>query len=250
MDMSTHFIYKITNKINWKMYIGRSVNPIARFAKHIKIAETYSEDSCQFQAIHRSIKKYGKINFLFEIIDSCNENEIRDREIYWIQKLNTQNKSFGYNLTSGGDGVVNPSIDSINKRIIKLRGKKHSQEHNNKISQAHKGKTLSQDTKDKISKSNSGINNGMYDRTHSIETRKKMKAAQSNRIRSSLTEEHRQKNREAAKNQDHSFRIDQSIKDQIIIMYASGKYTKRYLAELFNLKYNSVVKIIRAHKIT
>lgn len=155
------------------MYIGRSVNPIARFAKHIKIAETYSEDSCQFQAIHRSIKKYGKINFLFEIIDSCNENEIRDREIYWIQKLNTQNKSFGYNLTSGGDGVVNPSIDSINKRIIKLRGKKHSQEHNNKISQAHKGKTLSQDTKDKISKSNSGINNGMYDRTHSIETRKK-----------------------------------------------------------------------------
>ena len=51
--------------------------------------------------LQSAFDKYGENNFLFEIIESCQESEFNAREIFWIEKYNSQNS--GYNLTSGGD---------------------------------------------------------------------------------------------------------------------------------------------------
>lgn len=66
-------IYKITNTINQKVYIGQSIHPIQRFSEHC-----YNDTD---SLIHRAIKKYGKENFQFEIIEPDIEN-YNEREKY------------------------------------------------------------------------------------------------------------------------------------------------------------------------
>jgi group I intron endonuclease len=248
MSMTAQYIYKITNKINNKIYIGKSKNPATRFVKHIKIAETYLESDNHFQAIHGSIKKYSKENFTLDIMEICDESNVNEREIYWISLLNAQNKIYGYNLTLGGDGVINRSEETINKWRTKMLGRKHSLDHNRKISESNMGKTISLEVRSKISQANSGKNNGMYGKTISDKTRIKLSNFQSSRERNPLTEEHKQKNREATSKQDFSFRIPVEVKNEIVKLYNTGNFTKRQLSEKFVLKYNSVVKIIRTNK--
>lgn len=68
-------IYKITNKINNKIYIGQSVHPFERFSQHCYNKQTNTS------LINRAIQKYGKENFNFEIIESDIEN-YNEREKY------------------------------------------------------------------------------------------------------------------------------------------------------------------------
>lgn len=89
-------IYKITNLLNGKIYIGQSINPENRWKQH-----QYSDS-----IIGNAIRKYGIENFSFEIIEDNIEN-YNEREIFWINFYNSDNKKFGYNLTSGGE---NPPI--------------------------------------------------------------------------------------------------------------------------------------------
>lgn len=248
MIMTLHYIYQITNKINGKLYIGRSVNPISRFAKHIKVAETFQESDNHFQAIHGAIKKYGKENFILETIEVCDQNNVNDREIYWISNFNAQNKTFGYNLTSGGDGVKHISEESKAKRRAKMLGRKHSEEHRRKISQSNMGKIISLESREKISLANSGENNGMSGKTHSANAKQKMSEFQSARDRRPLTEEEKLYLSNNLKGKSQPPRIPIDIKNEVVQLYASGNYTKQQLADKFALKYNSIVKIIRTNK--
>ena len=86
-------IYKITNTINQKVYIGQSIHPIQRFSEHC-----YNNTD---SLIHRAIKKYGKENFQFEIIESDIE-DYNEKEKYWINYYNCISPN-GYNLSCGGD---------------------------------------------------------------------------------------------------------------------------------------------------
>lgn len=88
-------IYKITNKINGKAYVGQSKHIKRRWREHVNGLEN--------STIGNAIKKYGEENFSFEILESCSIEELNDREIYYIDKLDTYGK--GYNVTTGGDGV-------------------------------------------------------------------------------------------------------------------------------------------------
>ena len=87
-------IYKITNLINEKIYIGQSKNPEKRFKQHIS--------GLKDSIISAAIIKYGKENFSFEIIEEDIDN-YNEREIYWIQYYNSFNRDFGYNKTLGGE---------------------------------------------------------------------------------------------------------------------------------------------------
>lgn len=76
------FIYKITNKINNKIYIGKVYNKTIydRFNRHIKSASSKSKSY-----IGRAIAKYGGENFVIEEIDKANSlEELNNKEIYWI----------------------------------------------------------------------------------------------------------------------------------------------------------------------
>ena len=87
-------IYKVTNKINGKVYIGQSVDIGRRWRQHMT-----AEDDIYF---HKAIQKYGVDNFIWEVIEKCKKSELDERESYWIEYYDSYNK--GYNCTKGGDG--------------------------------------------------------------------------------------------------------------------------------------------------
>lgn len=246
MRMTSFYVYKITNKQNNKIYIGKTNNIKIRWTHHKYNAITKGESSYFYNAI----RKYGEDNFLIEIIENCVDEDVAlAQEIYWIATLKSNDRDIGYNLTNGGDGVSGliHNEESKQKQREKMIGRKLSEEHKKKISEGNLGKIISDEVKNKISQANSGSNNGMFGKSPTLETRNKLSEFQSSRPHSLLTEEHKQKNRLAAQNQDHSFRIPLEIKDEIVKLYSSGKYTKQQLSDKFGLKYNSVVKIIRMH---
>ena len=96
-------IYTATNKINGKIYVGKTYN----FEKRRKEHFYDINDDIPF---HRALKKYGIENFEWKIIDCAKtDDEIKEKEIYWIKKLNTcihSKNSNGYNITLGGEGGV------------------------------------------------------------------------------------------------------------------------------------------------
>lgn len=104
-------IYKITNKINNKIYIGQSVNIQQRFYTHCSDALT-KQDNNYF---HNAIRKYGKENFYIEIIEECLEEELNNKEIYWIKYYNATDKNIGYNSSIGGEGNRYFSIIEMQK---------------------------------------------------------------------------------------------------------------------------------------
>lgn len=94
-------IYCIENTINHKKYIGLSKNCLKRWQDH------YSKSYCSVREddlnkpLYKAMKKYGRENFSFKIIEECPIEKLQEREIYWIDFLDTYNN--GYNATKGGD---------------------------------------------------------------------------------------------------------------------------------------------------
>lgn len=133
-------IYKITNKHNGKIYIGQTNKSIIeRFNEHIENAKCNKK-----YILSKAIRKYGIENFDIIEIDQCkSKNDINEKEIYWIDYYNSNNRNFGYNMTSGGEG---------GNTYINL-----SQNHLDGI-------------KNKISKSNFGGNNGNHTPVNMIDT--------------------------------------------------------------------------------
>ena len=96
--MNKIYIYKRTNLINNKVYIGQTINnPEIRWK---------AEDTSQ-QAIGVAVRTYGSENFLNEIIDyASSREELNEKEKYWISYYDSNNKEKGYNRTKGGSGGV------------------------------------------------------------------------------------------------------------------------------------------------
>lgn len=90
-------IYKIQNKINNKIYVGQSVSIEKRWTQH-KINYT---NSTYNSALYKAMNKYGIENFSFEVIEECSIEQLDDKEIFWIQKLNSLVPN-GYNIALGG----------------------------------------------------------------------------------------------------------------------------------------------------
>ena len=151
-------IYKTTNLINGKIYIG----------KDSKNNPNYLGSG---NLIKLAINKYGRENFKKEILEVCiNNNELSEKERFWIDKLNSINKKIGYNLSEGGIGgcLGCKRSDETKLKITgennPFFGKKHSDESKSKIGKIHKGKVgpnsgkvLSEETKTKISNSKLGL---------------------------------------------------------------------------------------------
>lgn len=106
-------VYVYTNKINNKMYIGQTRTSLEKRAG--KNGIHYKK--CK--AFHRAIKKYGFDMFDKEIVaDNLTKQEADDFEILLIDKLQTKNIKYGYNIADGGNfGYVPPSFDLSNQKI-------------------------------------------------------------------------------------------------------------------------------------
>lgn len=103
-------IYKITNIINNKIYIGQSINIEERFSQHKKsYLQPYSKHyNC---LIYRAFRKYGLENFRFEILEECKIEELSKKESFWIKYYNSYYN--GYNMTFGGEGCTKTDYNKI-----------------------------------------------------------------------------------------------------------------------------------------
>lgn len=110
MEINMGYIYKITNLINNKIYVGQTRFTInKRFQQHI-----YQAGKRQHSfPLYRAMQKYGVENFIIEPLEEIqDETLLNEREIYWIKKLDSYIKNNkGYNSTYGGEG--NPIIDKL-----------------------------------------------------------------------------------------------------------------------------------------
>ena len=170
------YIYKVTNLVNGKSYIGQSIDPITRLSKHIK---------SNSNLLNEAIKKYGVENFLFEVIKSdVPIEQINEAEIQCIREHNCKVPN-GYNLTEGGEGSLGciPSEETRRKIGLIHKGKVVSEKTREKISAAQTGRIVSQETGNKISKANTG-------KKASREHKEKISKALSGKSKS---DEHRQK---------------------------------------------------------
>ena len=108
-----HYIYKYTNKINGKVYIGQTNNLQKRFNGHK--SEAFNPKSKGYNLpFHCAIRKYGIKNFIYEVLEEIEDGEsqdfINDREIFFIDFYHSLTTENGYNLTVGGDGCPKPPL--------------------------------------------------------------------------------------------------------------------------------------------
>lgn len=96
-------IYKVTNKVNGKVYIGQTTNTLEyRKGQHERSAKCTYRPSVYF---HNALMKYGAENFTWEVIDTANsQEELDEKEMKWISIYNSTDKNKGYNLKLGGNG--------------------------------------------------------------------------------------------------------------------------------------------------
>ena len=103
-------IYRAINKINNKSYIGQTTQSLEK-RKHRHL------DSSNYNKFifHKALKKYGLENFDWEILMHCTSKPMLNAaEIFFIDRYNTKVPN-GYNLTDGGEGLINPSEETIKK---------------------------------------------------------------------------------------------------------------------------------------
>lgn len=142
-------VYKATNIINNKVYIGITTKTLEHrvsiHKKDSKVKNTY---------LYRAIRKYGFENFIWEEIDTANSiEELHEKEIFYIKKYDSfDNKEKGYNTTSGGYNLYDITDEERKKRSERargennpmygtpspLKGKKFTDEHKKKISESLK----------------------------------------------------------------------------------------------------------------
>jgi group I intron endonuclease len=119
-------IYKITNKIDNKVYIGSSLNISSRHYKHFWLLRKNSHDNNYLQ---NSFNKFGEHNFVFEIVEFCDKSELIERENYYINNFNSNSLEFGYNLAT-----VNEFRRNTYNNEVKLKLSKHNLQKNSNFS--------------------------------------------------------------------------------------------------------------------
>lgn len=109
-----HYIYKITDTLNNKIYIGQSKEHTGRWKQHMYFAK-HPEKTGQY--IHRAMNKYGVENFTYEIIDFAqNQWQADCIEDNLIALHNSRNKEYGYNLMRGGNLTSGKDHPSYGKK--------------------------------------------------------------------------------------------------------------------------------------
>ncbi len=107
------YIYKITNTITGKIYIGQTLQPPSRRWRQHELSAMNTARNDSKLPLHMSMRKHGLDAFQYEVIETCEDEVINDREIYWISYYDSTNPLKGYNLSSGGGGTSYYNMDTL-----------------------------------------------------------------------------------------------------------------------------------------
>jgi group I intron endonuclease len=139
-------IYKVTNKINNKCYIGQTIDLKTRKQHHIKDSKRGSD-----YHFHRAMQKYGIDNFEWTVICECKtKEELNEKEMFYIKEFKSNEPEYGYNMTLGGDGA-SPNEELRRRLSISGKNKIFTEEHKKNISISKTGSKHSEETKKKQS---------------------------------------------------------------------------------------------------
>ena len=154
-------IYKIVNKVNGKLYVGQTIYDLEkRFREHKHASLTKKT------YLYNAINKYGFENFTIDEIDKASSlEELNNKEIYWINKLNTLMPN-GYNMVKGGNGVKGYKHTKKTKLLLKNKSKGNTNA---------KGKhNISLSSKDKMIKAHKGKQSKFKNKHHTLEAKNKI----------------------------------------------------------------------------
>lgn len=183
----TGVIYKIVNLVNGKIYIGKRVFNSLKFM-----------NSSYFGSgtlLKKDIKIYGIDNFIRGIVEEVDISNLEERERFWIKHYNSNNLEIGYNLTTGGNGNGHSGWTHSQESKDKIKEKRkyqsptflnksHSDESKDKIREKLKGKTLSEETIQKMKLNRKGMSN----KSHSQETKDKISKTRNKRMVIQMTQ--------------------------------------------------------------
>lgn len=155
-------VYKFTNTVNGKVYIGITSRPISeRINDHIKLS-----NSGRGSKFHNATRKYGFDAFVLEILEECfTKEDLQEKEVFYIAKYKADSRRYGYNLTQGGESGFHLAPETKLKLSKKAVGRKVSPEVCQHLSEVKKGRKHTEETKQKMSRVQKG-------RKHTEETRR------------------------------------------------------------------------------
>ena len=166
-------IYKFTNKLNGKIYIGSSKNLAKRFSQYFNIS--YISTVKNKLTISRALIKYGYFNFSIEILEYCDPSMLLNREQHYIDELKPT-----YNIAkiAGSTLGVHKSEEAKNNKSKALKGVYVGEK------SSLYGRTASGETKLLMREAKLGSQNAMFGKTQSIETKKLQSLARVGKINS------------------------------------------------------------------
>jgi group I intron endonuclease len=177
-------IYCIENTVNHKKYIGQSVNIYTRWKQHKN--DLYNNKH-RNNYLQKAWNKYGENNFNFQIIEKCDEDNLNEKEMYYINMFKTINRDYGYNLDSGGS--INRYMSDESKFKMSLAksyvfgeknsfyGKHHSDDTKRYLRELWNNNEWSDGVRSKMIENHadvSGANNPMYGRKHTAQSKENM----------------------------------------------------------------------------
>ena len=168
-DIDMIGIYKIENKIDGKVYIGQSIDIDSRWLRH-KEELTYNHHHNDY--LQRSWNKYGKENFIFEVIEECEEVNLTNREQYWIDFYGGINSCNTYNNRDASSvgrlsDYTKLKISISQKGKPKAPGRTVSEDGRKRLSISHMGIKPTEETRRKMSEAKKG-------KKHTEESKKKI----------------------------------------------------------------------------
>ena len=140
-------IYKITNLIDDKMYIGQTVNYLKRKNTHLAYLRNGKHHN---EHLQRAFNKYGEISFEITFLQECEVDELDKLETEYIKAFKCTNSNFGYNMMTGGQ-KYRRFTDKVRLKMSQSgKGRIFSNVHKARIGAAHKGRALKPKTIEKM----------------------------------------------------------------------------------------------------
>ena len=253
-----HYLYRITDTLNNKIYIGQSNKETERWRQH----KYRARQEKPIQYINRAMKKYGAEYFLYAIIAMCRTQEDADEtEKQLIIQYDSRNKEYGYNLAPGGNVIwpagtpayMFPRYGKHNteewkrhmSKIMKGRKNPHSKEWSEKVSATLTGHIVTEETRQKISAGKIGqhysedakkkMSESQIGRKHSVETKKKMSEASFGKKKSEKTKANMSKAQR---------RYSPEQEKEIVRLFNSGVY-KIELSRIYACNRATIYNIIK-----